>query len=73
LQRIACLAAKATEGKMANFNLSLTHIVMFFMLSGVLSWTFIMIVGVWHVLTWIEGLCDRAVRVKRAVKIYRHG
>jgi hypothetical protein len=74
LQRIACLAANATEGKtMANFSISLTHIVVFLMISGILTWTILAIVGAWHVLTWLEKLCDRAVRRERLVKIYRHG
>lgn len=58
---------------MAHFTISLTHIVMFLMVTGILTWTILAIVGVWHVLTWLEQLCDRVTQRKRLVRIYRHG
>lgn len=57
---------------MANFDISFTHIVMFFLFSGVLTWTIILIAGIHAALGWIEPLFVRAAPVRRKPIIHRH-
>lgn len=52
--------------------ISLSHIVMFFLISGVLFWTMVIVAGINVILTWIEDAFTRLVRARRAVRIYRH-
>jgi hypothetical protein len=43
----------------------------FLIITGILTWAILAIVGAWHVITWLEKLCDSALRVRRTIKIYR--
>lgn len=51
---------------MAHLSISLSHILIFFMISGVISWTIVLIAGIHVALGWIEPLFTQAPRPRRA-------